>query len=276
MLFDPGCATCGCPPPGLCAVYTVMACSGTPLESPASPGYIVPGATVRIRTASGGTIVAEGVTDSFGQVTLCVPTAGNRWVEAELPGRFALSGAMRITGTTAYTLTVAPVSGSCCMGGLGNQCTPPYVEHGPLYLTDAGGTWAPAGTCALTWNTIIYHDSYVCSCFPNTVAVESRPIAITYQAFPSITGSFVLQRRWRELTPGPCLFTDPPIPPAYLPAWAACRPPVIGDYVGVQGASTGGGGSCTAPVWTFSGFSGLPGETPQGPDPVSGSVVLSY
>ena len=132
-----GCATCF-------VRITVNGCTA---------GQLGAGIDVRIRTASGGTILDAGTTDASGQVVLAIPgPTGTYWVEADVAAvnsRFVNYAASRTVtcGTSAspgsLTIGAAAAAGYAC--GCCNIPLPTTLhattEFGTVDITYSGGQW---------------------------------------------------------------------------------------------------------------------------------------
>lgn len=140
---------CNPPPTGLCAVYTVRTCANGAGGYSGTGGDLAPaGTVVNIRATSGGTIVATGVTDASGNVTLCVPTSATRWIEVVLPPgypSYQFSGTTNATNRGVYLPSGSIDSAYCCATS-GYCATGPRFRARTLYVTDANGTWAFGGS----------------------------------------------------------------------------------------------------------------------------------
>lgn len=287
MLFDIG-ACCDCAAPGLCAVYTVRACSSvTPSFAGWNPGA---GLTVRIRESAGGAIVAEGTTDANGQVTLCVPTSATRYVEVVASSRLAAYGASILTNATARTLTPGPAAGWCCSGaGIwynAGRCDPATWGPRPaLYLTDALGTRTPlGGECGVSWPAVGAPVDRMWLCrFPGPVggdgltptrSIEPGVTAVSY-TLESFGGGWRIRRNWAELTTG--RHVDPATSPATVTDTAY---PEFAVSDGVKCTTGGGLGQseaafgpidCSSFYWSGS----LTKTSGALADPLGGTVVIS-
>lgn len=256
-------ACCGCSTPGLCATYTIRFCTTVVAGS----GYAVgAGVLVRILTAAGGSLVAEGLTNAAGQVTLCVPSAATRWVEVSGVPHFAGARGQSVV-TNAIDKTVAfgsgafpPDVGWCC-NTFANACTdaPPSLRP-PLFLTDANGTYPQDSPCLNVW-TVPAPVAQVGGFLAGTGCVASGPgmTRVQYTLAPAGAG-WRLGVTWS----GASVIG----PPAYL-----AYPPVAGcTSTGNDASGNTGPTDCLDFYLVFNSFTQNTGSLPM---PVSGSVVIS-
>lgn len=198
---------------GFTQTITVYGCV-TPAINPA----LFAGITVRVRTSSGGSILASGPTNSSGQVSLSWSGSdGNYWVEVVAPNaRFNDYGATRSLTDGGSITAQLPVGTdyACCASTLDI----PLKLTGWSY-TDDNGTYS-VGRCG---NLAVYTTPYDVS--PNAQGTACGPttVDITANIVPTAFGGLNrlnIIRSWRSGTCGTgdayctgtpadgCIYTD--------------------------------------------------------------------
>jgi hypothetical protein len=152
---------------GCCQSFTVTGCNSLPIYQ----------ATVRVRSSSGGTILAEGVTDFAGAVSLAWDGGCSVWLEAEYSPEFTAYGAS-VTLTAGDVTTIAMAS---LVVTATYRCITGCSVPAPLTMF---ATHPVMGSLTFTWNGAIsrwqsikvysYPGYGPGSCAAATVTVDSR------------------------------------------------------------------------------------------------------